>query len=258
MRARHSAGFSTLLTWTFLLALPSAHPCAAQPVHCDDCIDVPPPPAYAEFHVGDSPTGLGAGYIFPERLSLTLGGTVRWVNTGSIPHHIVSLPGTPIPIDSGILLPPPVGEDVGGDSYCFQLNNVPLDPDGAKAVPFMCLLHQQEELGMVVVFDPALSVSPSTSPPLTLILNQSHPNPAPRFSSLSYEIPPPGGMVELQVYDVNGRLVRTLVKGEQAPGHHELVWRGDKDDGSPAPAGVYWYQLRHRGQERRHQAVLVD
>jgi hypothetical protein len=50
--------------------------------------------------------------------------------------------------------------------------------------------------------------------------------------------------VELKLYDVTGRLVRTLANREFAAGEHDIVWDGTDDDGRLVARGVYFYQLR--------------
>ncbi|MBI1795712.1 MAG: T9SS type A sorting domain-containing protein, partial [Candidatus Eisenbacteria bacterium] len=50
--------------------------------------------------------------------------------------------------------------------------------------------------------------------------------------------------VELKVYDVTGRLVKTLANREFDPGSHDLFWDGSNDDGQLVSKGVYFYQLR--------------
>ena len=50
--------------------------------------------------------------------------------------------------------------------------------------------------------------------------------------------------VELRVYDVAGRVVRTLARREFAAGEHQVVWDGSDDAGRRVPRGVYFYQLR--------------
>jgi hypothetical protein len=50
--------------------------------------------------------------------------------------------------------------------------------------------------------------------------------------------------VELKVYDVTGRLVRTLANREFDAGSHDLFWDGSNDDGQLVSRGVYFYQLR--------------
>lgn len=50
--------------------------------------------------------------------------------------------------------------------------------------------------------------------------------------------------VELKVYDVTGRLIRTLANREFAAGEHTLTWDGSNEDGQLVARGVYFYQLR--------------
>jgi hypothetical protein len=50
--------------------------------------------------------------------------------------------------------------------------------------------------------------------------------------------------VEIRLYDVTGRAVRTLASREFDIGHHELHWDGAGDDGRMVARGVYFYQLR--------------
>jgi hypothetical protein len=50
--------------------------------------------------------------------------------------------------------------------------------------------------------------------------------------------------VELKVYDVTGRLVKTLANREFEPGSHDVFWDGSNDDGQLVSRGVYFYQLR--------------
>jgi hypothetical protein len=49
--------------------------------------------------------------------------------------------------------------------------------------------------------------------------------------------------VELAIYSVDGRRVRTLVSGLREPGEYRQAWDGRDDQGSPASAGVYYARL---------------
>jgi flagellar hook assembly protein FlgD len=53
-----------------------------------------------------------------------------------------------------------------------------------------------------------------------------------------------GGMVEISVYDVLGRRLRTLAEGYVHAGDHDVVWDGKDDSGTWAAPGVYLYRLR--------------
>ena len=49
--------------------------------------------------------------------------------------------------------------------------------------------------------------------------------------------------MDLRIYDVTGRLVRTLVARELTHGPHSEVWQGRDDAGRPVPSGAYYVRL---------------
>src|SRR6185436_1749108 len=52
------------------------------------------------------------------------------------------------------------------------------------------------------------------------------------------------GDVQLELFDVTGRSVRTLAAGKQAAGEHTLTWDGRDRQGHEVQAGVYFVRLR--------------
>jgi hypothetical protein len=68
-------------------------------------------------------------------------------------------------------------------------------------------------------------------------LYQNYPNPFNPVTNISYSIPSPG-YVELKVYDILGRLVRTLVNGYKNTGQYKVEFNG-----SNLASGVYIYRL---------------
>jgi len=82
------------------------------------------------------------------------------------------------------------------------------------------------------------------------------PNPANPRAVLAYELPAPGP-VELAIYDLRGRLVRTVVRGERPAGPSTAVWDGCDDRGRPCAAGVYIHVLRATQGTRRGKLTLV-
>jgi flagellar hook assembly protein FlgD len=50
--------------------------------------------------------------------------------------------------------------------------------------------------------------------------------------------------VALKVFDVTGRVVRTLVDRALEPGAHAIAWDGMSDAGIRTSSGVYFYELR--------------
>jgi flagellar hook assembly protein FlgD len=51
----------------------------------------------------------------------------------------------------------------------------------------------------------------------------------------------------LDIFDVQGRLVRRLLKSELAAGPHEARWDGRDEHGRKAPAGSYYLRLTAKG-----------
>ena len=63
--------------------------------------------------------------------------------------------------------------------------------------------------------------------------------------------------VELSIYDVSGRKIRTLVDGVRGAGAHRVEWNGVDESGQTVSAGVYYYKLRTaEGQWVRKMALL--
>jgi len=95
---------------------------------------------------------------------------------------------------------------------------------------------------------------PQGSAPLVR-LAQNVPNPFRPSTSISYELAC-SGAVSLRIYDVSGRLVRTLVDGSQQAMTHRIEWNGDDDAGRAVASGVYFYRLEAPGVSETRRMVL--
>jgi hypothetical protein len=74
-------------------------------------------------------------------------------------------------------------------------------------------------------------------------LAQNRPNPFNPTTMLSFTVPPPGGHVSISVYDISGRLVRTLHEGPAFPGFHEVTWDGRDALGNRVASGIYFARM---------------
>lgn len=92
--------------------------------------------------------------------------------------------------------------------------------------------------------------------PKMYFLFQNNPNPFSQQTQIPYQIKE-RGEVSLEVYDLTGRLVRTLVKEEVEPGGRLVQWDGSDETGSPVPSGVYLYCLKAGGFISTRMLVLV-
>jgi hypothetical protein len=78
--------------------------------------------------------------------------------------------------------------------------------------------------------------------PYRLALLPNFPNPFNPETRIEYHLAEKGS-VFLEIYDVTGRRVRSLVRGELDTGVHEQVWDGTDDAGRPVTSGVYVCRL---------------
>ncbi len=101
------------------------------------------------------------------------------------------------------------------------------------------------------------SASPAgEAPAAEAVLHANFPNPFNPMTTFSFELKY-ADRAELTVIDARGRLVRTLVQGEQPAGHHEVVWDGRDDQGRQVASGVYYYRLRAAGLQYTRAATLI-
>jgi len=63
--------------------------------------------------------------------------------------------------------------------------------------------------------------------------------------------------MSLDVYDLSGRRVTTIVSGSQAAGAHSIEWAGTDGNGTPVPGGVYLMRLTADGNSFTRSCVVV-
>lgn len=80
-------------------------------------------------------------------------------------------------------------------------------------------------------------------------LEQNHPNPFTTSTRISFMVGDTAGRVQLEIFDVQGRLVSRLIDGHLPPGRHDVEWNGESQ-GRFAPSGVYVCVLR-QGQSQQ-------
>lgn len=83
-------------------------------------------------------------------------------------------------------------------------------------------------------------------------LFQNYPNPFNSSTVVWYYLPDVGyqpAEVEITVYNVLGKLVRTLVRKRQYPGEHKVLWDGKDEEGNEAASGIYFCKLKVSGLE---------
>ncbi len=90
----------------------------------------------------------------------------------------------------------------------------------------------------------SVAISPGDEQnPRDFYLGQNYPNPFNPSTELGFRIAEVG-FVELKVYDLLAREVKTLVQGELSPGSYGVSWDGRDKNGRPVAGGVYIYRLK--------------
>jgi len=79
--------------------------------------------------------------------------------------------------------------------------------------------------------------------PTTFALNQNYPNPFNPSTTIEFALPQ-RETVRLDVFDILGRQVSTLVNAEMSAGTWRVVWNGKDANGSPVATGMYIYRIQ--------------
>ena len=101
-----------------------------------------------------------------------------------------------------------------------------------------------------------VDVAGGPSAPATLALSEARPNPARGSSSVEFALPNTGH-VTLDVVDLQGRHVRTLVDGERPAGSYRAAWDGRDRDGRAVAAGGYFVRLRAPGGMASRKVAML-
>jgi len=98
--------------------------------------------------------------------------------------------------------------------------------------------------------------APAAVVPLEFALRSARPNPFNPSTMIGFALPE-AGRVDLAIYDVRGRLVRTLVAAELPAGEHTAFWDGRDARGAGTSSGVYIVRLTSAGREATQKIQLM-
>ncbi|MCA9732035.1 Ig-like domain-containing protein [candidate division KSB1 bacterium] len=92
--------------------------------------------------------------------------------------------------------------------------------------------------------------------PTVYTLSQNYPNPFNPTTSINYALPR-NGHVTLQIFNISGQLVRTLVDQQLAAGAYKAVWDGRDEQGVRATSGLLFYRLIGDGYVAQRKMILL-
>ncbi len=98
-----------------------------------------------------------------------------------------------------------------------------------------------------------------TEVPKSFQLAQNYPNPFNAETVIRYSIPNTKDQpvhVTLNIFNINGQLVRTLVDEKKAPGYYMINWDGTDNEHRVIASGVYFYQIQ-AGEFKSYKKMAV-
>jgi plastocyanin len=161
----------------------------------------------------------------PDSKSIQRGDSVRWTNDGAVQHTSTS----DVAIwDSGTLNP--------GQSFIFEFTTT-------GSFPYSCTFHPSTMTATILV--QSVDVRDETGnreKPSEFTLSQNYPNPFNQATRIEFTLAK-SGFVSLNIYDILGRKVKTLVSENVSSGHKSALWDGKNEEEKEVASGIYFYRL---------------
>ena len=92
--------------------------------------------------------------------------------------------------------------------------------------------------------------------PEAFVLHKNYPNPFNPVTSLRYNLPN-DGLVNITIYDMRGRLIKTLLNSSQTAGYKTSQWNATNDRNEPVSAGLYLYAIQTGEFRQTRKMVLL-
>jgi len=136
----------------------------------------------------------------------------------------------------------------GSNGLSFWFRDCNCEPD----VKYSYCVSIVDEAGQRVLFETETVALPKKK----LALYQNHPNPFNPSTSIRYYLPSPAS-VTVEVYDIAGKKIMELMRGNQETGLHSIDWHGTNSNGYAVPSGIYFYRLSSGKTSLSKKMVLI-
>jgi hypothetical protein len=152
-------------------------------------------------------------------------------------------------------------ESLPGGFHTFVLdrdNNEIIQVDAGRFTVDMNRGLPVRRLSLIVGTDEFADTALGDTPirPQNFELEQNYPNPFNPETIIAYQLPQ-AGHVSLDIFDVMGRRVRTLLAEVQEARRHEAAWDGLNDAGDPVASGIYLYRIRFGASTQTKTMLLL-
>lgn len=89
-----------------------------------------------------------------------------------------------------------------------------------------------------------------------ILIRPNTPNPFNPSTTIRFVTARPGP-VEVAIHDLSGRRIKTLASGLRESGEHEILWRGDDDQGRRQPSGVFFVRVASGAQVQSGKIMML-
>jgi hypothetical protein len=149
---------------------------------------------------------------------------------------------------------------VSGELRVAMAGATPL-PSGTVATIMVRLKDKESRLSFstdAVLNEAAQSVGAVevAAVPATFALDQNYPNPFNPSTTVRYQIPN-NANVNLDIYNLQGQKIRTLVSKEQKAGYYSVVWDGRNEAGQTVSSGLYLYRVQAGSFVATHKMLMI-
>jgi hypothetical protein len=102
-----------------------------------------------------------------------------------------------------------------------------------------------------------IEVAGLESVPRDFALDQNYPNPFNAATTITFAVTGRAVNTKLEIFNVLGQQVATLIDGPVEPGRHSQVWDGTDRTGTPVASGLYFYRLTTGNRAETKKMVLL-
>ena len=117
-------------------------------------------------------------------------------------------------------------------------------------------IHAEQAMQRLFDLTMIVGVDGDITFPNQYALHQNYPNPFNLVTTLMYDLPE-NGLVNIAIYDMLGREVKTLINQTQDAGYKSVIWDATNDNDRPVSAGIYLYQIQDGEYKQTKKMVLL-
>ncbi|MCF7912055.1 MAG: T9SS type A sorting domain-containing protein [Candidatus Cloacimonetes bacterium] len=131
----------------------------------------------------------------------------------------------------------------------YQLNNLIAGNSYTAAVSAVYTNAESELISSDFTYEPVSTNQDAISDIYTRAAN--YPNPFNPETTIAFNLPQ-SAQVQLNIYNVKGQFIETLVNAQLAAGNHQMTWNATSQ-----PSGIYYFSLKTEGRIINHRMVLL-